>query len=143
MKTTEKHNTYGIAQAITAAMLMVALLSACNSSTTNVGINLSSNTATLEGKVGQTMTGKFTVENSGSSEVKYNIASDAAWLTVTPKTSTLAIKATQEIEASAKCNAVGELVGKLTITLNDNASLNKTFTVTLKCLALDITPKRV
>jgi VCBS repeat-containing protein len=129
---------------ITAIMAAVALFTACNSGTGGPSITFNGESLQINSKVGKTNAGSFSFENTGSSSLNYSIAIPAAdtWLELTPKSGTLAAKGKQSIEASATCpNLVTDLESKLSIAVTSgNTTITKTFTVKLKCEALDVTP---
>jgi hypothetical protein len=135
--------SWGLFRGVAAAMVTLALFTACGGSTNNPNIKLSGDTLLLTAKAGQTISDQLSIENTGSASLNYSISVPVAdsWLGISPSTGTLAVGAKQTIAASAACpQTAADLSSTVTIAATGNASLSKTFTVKLKCEALDTTP---
>jgi methionine-rich copper-binding protein CopC len=122
--------------------LLVALV-ACTTTIIAPGITLSSEMLQLDSKVGKSISGSFSFENSGNSVLNYSISipSGDSWLKISSGASgTVPVKGKQTLEASATCPAtVGELVSTITISAS-GYSISAPFIIKLNCQALDTTP---
>jgi hypothetical protein len=134
--------SWGLFRGVGVAMVGLALFTACSGSTNNPNIKLSGDTLSLTAKAGQAISDQLSFENTGSASLNYSISVPAAdsWLSISPPTGIVAVGAKQTIAASATCpQTAADLSSTVTIAAT-GTSLSKTFTVKLKCEALDTTP---